>query len=426
VREAQALAVDPKVQLDVSWTLGTVFQNLGNFDRANSMLETALKRSTAAFGRDHQESARILLYLGLLRDEQGKLPEAEQLIRNALAIDRRRLPLSHPNVADAMTGLGLVLGQRGKYDESISILSDAVRLQSTPGGDKRILSYSLFYLANAHYYLGHYALAESLNRQLLEVDRQQHGDRHPDVAEELMNLGNIQDKLGDLTGAERTYRQALDIFQSWYGAGHPVPAGVMSYVGKELVSEGRYDEAAAILERSLAILTAAFHGMPHPKVAFAIANLAAIHLAKGEFDEAERGYKQEVGIYRAVYGEQHQFTAVALSSLGEVYLKKGEFPRAEALFRDAIQRLSAKSGSDPVYRGTALVRLGRALLRQKRYEEAEPQTRAGYELLAKTTGASSEWLRKGREDLATLYDALHQPDKAAKFRAELAANQPHK
>ncbi|HEY7391144.1 MAG TPA: tetratricopeptide repeat protein [Bryobacteraceae bacterium] len=426
VREAQGLGADPKVQVDVYWTLGNVFQNLGNYDRANSMLETALEKSKAAFGPDHEEVARNLLYLGLLRNEQGQLGEAEKLAQEALAIDQRRLSPNDPAVADAMAGLGLILQRRGRYEDSISILSDAVRRQSIPAGDKRILSYSLFYLANARYYLGQYPLAEALNRQLLEVDRQQHGDRHPDVAVELMNLANIQDKMGDLAGAERTYRQALDIFQSWYGGTHPTTADAMAYVGHELVSDGRYDEAAPLLERALSILQTAHQGRSNPRVAYAIASLSAIHLAKAEFPEAEKGYKEALEIDRAVYGEQHQFTAVALSNLGEVYLEKGDYPRAEAVFRDAIHRFSAKSGSDPVYHGTALVRLGRTLLRQKRYEEAEPQTRAGYELLAKATGGSSEWLRKGREDLAILYDALHQPEKAAKFRAEMAANQPHR
>lgn len=424
VREAQALGADPNVQLDVYWTLGTVFQNLGKLERANSMLEAGLAKSKAAFGPQHEEVARMLLYLGLLRNEQGLLPEAEKLIRQALEIDRRRLPVSAPAVADAMTGLGLVLGRRGKYDESISVLSDAVRLQSTPAGDKRVLSYGLFYLANDHYYLGHYALAESLNRQLLEIDRQQHGASHPDVAEELMNLANIRDKLGDFSGAEGIYREALNIFQGWYGKEHPYTADAMSYLGKELVSEGKYDEAAALLDRSLAILNAAYRSAPQPRVAFALATLAALHLAKGELEEAEKGYTKALEIDRAVYGDKHQFTAVAMSSLGEAYLEEGKSAPAEALLRGAVERLSAKSGSDPVYRGLALTRLGRCLLWQKRYAEAEPETRAGYEVLVKTTGRSSEWLRKGREDLVALYDALSQPEKAAKFRAELSGDQP--
>jgi serine/threonine-protein kinase len=238
VREAQALSSDPKVQVDLYRTLGTVYQNLGKYDRANALLQTALEKSKLAFGSNSQDAARVLIKLGLLRNEQSQLVEAERLMREALAVDRRLLPLNHPDVADAMTGLGLVLGRRGQHDQAINILTEAVRLQSTPAGDRNILAYSLFYLANTHYYVGHYAISESLNRQLIDIDRQQHGARHPDVAEELMNLANIQGQLGHFAEAERQYRQAMDIFKSWYGEAHPTTADAMAYVGRALIYEG--------------------------------------------------------------------------------------------------------------------------------------------------------------------------------------------
>jgi serine/threonine-protein kinase len=73
--------------------------------------------------------------------------------------------------------------------------------------------------------------------------------------------------------------------------------------------------------------------------------------------------------------------------------------------------------------GIGRVRLGRALLRQQRYTEAEAESRPGYEILAKQETPPALWMQNVRNDLIEEYDALQQPDKAAKIRAELAASQ---
>jgi hypothetical protein len=65
--------------------------------------------------------------------------------------------------------------------------------------------------------------------------------------------------------------------------------------------------------------------------------------------------------------------------------------------------------------------LGRVLLAERRYQEAEAQSSAGYRILAKQTSPSMVFRRYACEDLVAEYQALHQPERAKQFRAELAA-----
>ena len=67
------------------------------------------------------------------------------------------------------------------------------------------------------------------------------------------------------------------------------------------------------------------------------------------------------------------------------------------------------------------IKLGHALLGQKRYADAEPELLDGYDAVKKIAPSAS-WLVKARKDLADVYDALKQPEKAATFRAKLAAS----
>jgi hypothetical protein len=81
-----------------------------------------------------------------------------------------------------------------------------------------------------------------------------------------------------------------------------------------------------------------------------------------------------------------------------------------------VQRYSEVLPADHLDAGVGHVRLGRALLGQARYREAEEQSLAGLRILEKKTSPSSPWIQSARKDLAVIYEALHQPEKAREFR----------
>ena len=68
-----------------------------------------------------------------------------------------------------------------------------------------------------------------------------------------------------------------------------------------------------------------------------------------------------------------------------------------------------------------VIKLGRSLLRQRRFAEAAVESLAGYEIVAKQTNPAIGFLQNARKDLVAAYDTLGQPERAARFRAELAA-----
>jgi serine/threonine-protein kinase len=101
-------------------------------------------------------------------------------------------------------------------------------------------------------------------------------------------------------------------------------------------------------------------------------------------------------------------------------MERKQYVRAEELFRQALQQYANTLPPGHLNMGVGRIRLGRALLREKRYAEAETESRAGYEILVKQNAATSAYMQNARADLVEEYDALKQPDQAAKFRAELA------
>ena len=419
VQEAKNLNNDPKVQAELYQNLGSIYQKLGKFEQADSLLRSALDQRKSLFGADSPEVAESLTALGLLRSDQAHLEEAEQLVRQGLAMTRRRLPPKHPALAKATLAFGKVLAERGSYDQAVAALDKAVRLQSAPGVAPADLANSLSALADAHYRAGHYDICKSLYTRVLEMHRQVYGAGHPLIADDLGSLAAVQRDLGYYSEAERLDRQALDMVQSYYGNNHPKTAGHLTALAESLTYQKKYDEAVSALEQALAIQERVY-GPAHPSVAETLNELGNVASMRDKLDEAETRFRRAVDIYRAVYGDHHYLVAIALSNVAGIYMDKKDYPRAEQLFRDVVRRYAETLPADNVNTAIAHIKLGRTLLRQNRYKDAEPETLAGYEVLTRRSSPSTSFIRAARKDLAAEYEGLNQPQQAARFRAELA------
>lgn len=418
VQEAKTLNNDTKIQSELYQNLGTIYQKLGKLDYADSLLRTALEERKSVFGADSPEAADALVTLGLLRDAQGQFEEAERLVRQGLDIDKRKLSPGHPALARTTSALGKVLEDRGSYAPAIGVLEEAVRLQSKPGGPTTDLAETLTELANSHFYSGHYNESESLNQKVLAMDRQLYGERHPHVADDLINLGAIQYDEGHYAQAERFDRQALDITQSFFGNDHPATASALTILGRTLVSQGKNEEAAGMLREALGIEEQVY-GKVHPRVAGTLNELGKIAQQQGSLNEAEADFSRMAEIYRSVYAGKHYYIGIALSNLAGVYVERKNYTLAERLFREAIQIYADALPPGHLNAGIAHVRLGHTFALERRHQDAEAESLAGYEILMKQPSAPERWLQTARTDLVQDYEALHQPEQANRFRAEL-------
>jgi serine/threonine-protein kinase len=419
VREARALDAEPVVQADFYETLGGIYRKLGRLRQADSLLQISLRQRESIFGRDHPEVTGSLVALGLLRVDQARLDEAERLARRANLISRHHLTPDDPRALRAASTLGLVLQERGAYGAAVAVLDRVVARARARDSTSAELSGALRYLADTHFYAGHYDRADSLYGVLLAMERRQFGDRHPRVAGELVNLGAIQFQQGRYAAAERLYRQALEITRAYYGPEHHEYASNLTMIGRSLLYQDRYDEAREILSPALQIQTRVY-GPVSPQVASILNELGNVAVRMGDREAAEAYFTRTTSIYRSVYGEKHYLVGISLSNLGSAYLEAGENARAETLYRRAVEIFSTALAPDDLNTGIARIKLGRALLRQRRYRDAEHELLAGYRIVSRRSEPTVSWLQAARSDLASLYAALGRTDDADRFRREHA------
>ncbi|HLK22509.1 MAG TPA: serine/threonine-protein kinase [Bryobacteraceae bacterium] len=414
-QEARALDSEPEIQAELYLTLGGIYRKLGKFDQADSLLHSSLDERKRIFGSDSKQVAESLVALGLLRIDQAQWDDAERLVRGGLAMSKRRFPPNHPAIANATLALGKTLAGRGDYKQAIPILAQVVELRSTPSTAPVDLAAALSELADAHFYAGHYDDSDGLNRRAVAIYTAAYGERHPQVANALINLGSSQFDRGNYAEAERFERKALAIMTAWYGKDHPETASTQTILGRALMFQGHYDEAVALFEGTLAIQER-IYGPVHPRVASALNELGGAALRRQHYDEAIARFTRVVEIYKTLYHDKHYLIGLAMSNLASVYIEKKDYARAEQLFHEAIRRYNETLPPNHMFLGIAHIKLGRTLVRAKRYADAEPESLAGYEIVRKQANPSVSWLKSARQDLATIYENLHQPEKAKSFQ----------
>lgn len=419
-KQAASLNSDPETQAELYETLGTMYEMLGDFPKADKLLHSGLDTMKAAAGAEDAKVARALSQLGTLRGDQAQYKEAEKLTTEAATLAGRHLPADDPAVLAAKTAVGRVLAQSGAYDRAIAELEPVTRI--APAGEEGAytLRESLTALGVAQYAAGHYEAAESLDQRALALDRQLFGKSHPQTGVDLMNLATVKMTEAEYPEAERLYREAIDIVRGWYGPNHPDIATCMSVLARTLVAEGKYAEAESFLEQALKIQERAY-GAVHDRVAFTLQTLGRIALKQGDLARAQAQLSRAVEIYRASVGERNRLTAVASVDLADVYMRQGQYSHAEPILGGAVGVLTTTLPVGDAHIGTAQISWGRALFGQKRYNDAEKQLLAGYRNLEQQHVPPAAQMQEARKNLADVYEALHDAEKANKFRAEMAA-----
>jgi serine/threonine-protein kinase len=420
VERAQALGHDPEIQSELYRTLGVSYEQLGKYERANQLLDSALQLDRDSRPSNDFSIADDLQAKALLRSDQGSYKEAEALARESLNIIQRQHPSDPVRLAKATTTLGSVLNDGGKYQQASQVLNQAVQLLSKRDPSSAELSDTLSLLGDAELSLGHYEVADSLNRRALIIDRGIYGERHPAVSDDLINLGQLQELWGRYSQAEQYDRQALQMTRDWRGADHPDTARKSVILAQTLSYEGKVDEAEALVLQALPIERRVF-GDNSPHVGNAMNMMGKLAQQKGDLSGAEEYFRKAADIYRSTLGDNYK-VAVAISNLGGVYLQRKDYLRAEQYFREAAKDFAEVLPPDNINIGIVKIKLGRALLGERRYQEAEQQSASGYEILVKQTSPTTNFVKGAREDLSAIYTALGQPEKAKAYRTEAAVD----
>jgi serine/threonine protein kinase/Tfp pilus assembly protein PilF len=435
-RVGKELTNQPAVQAELRSVIGTLYQRIGEFHRAEEMQRAALAIRRKHFGSESPEAATSLNDLGLALLARGKLSEAAEVHREALEIRRRlfgnentdvavsqnnlvhvltqtdRLSeaealarealatrqklLGNENleVAGSLRNLVIILGERGKWAESEATAREVLSIRRRLlGPEHTSVAWALNDLAWAAGGNDKQQEAEALELEALEMRRKLLSPEHPDVAYSLYVVGDRMRQRGNLTNAYPLLSEALSIQRRVHGEDSPAPLYTLRSLALLYQAENKWSEAETMFREALAAWRKRA-GNDHPQTLYALRNLAESLEGQGKWADAETVHREALAQWRQLRGDDDPQTLYSMHKLGAGLEAAGKLPEAEAVFRELLAAWRKRAGNEYPETLYAMRNLGRTLEAQGKRSEA-------VDLLREALAA---WQKvRGKEDPQTLY-----------------------
>jgi tetratricopeptide (TPR) repeat protein len=281
-----ALDKDPEVQADLMYVMGRVYEDLGLYAKAESLVRDAHDIRIRVLGPKSPRTLEAQTETGWELFKQRRLPEAEAVLRASLAGSRSALGASDAVTVAAMEALGDTLTEEGQLPEAERLQRSVVDIDTrTLGPDDRNTVKARLDLASCLMHQHRAKEAESLYRQVLTTDRRVGAPEYPDVQMAESNLAQVLSDEGRAAEAETLYRDSLAIERRILGPEHPATLYSMNDLANMLSDEGRYAEAEA-LDRQVLDIRRRVYGPDDPVTAGSTYNLACLAALTGRTDEA--------------------------------------------------------------------------------------------------------------------------------------------
>lgn len=330
------LAGDPETQTQMMMVMGGVYENLGLYERAETLYRQAATIRERQLGPENSDTLRAKAAIGWALYRGGRYRDAEMLLRQVLAVRLRRWGPNNNDTIAVMDSLGAVLNEQGHGAEAEALARRSLSWRRKAlGADNPDTVVSMNHLALDLQTEGRWPEAESLDRQQIVLWQRAEGPDSPHVLGAQDNLAIILYREARYPEAEVLERQVLATKRRVLGPDHPETVRSMNTLTAVLTDESKLAEAQAIGEQVVAIRTRVL-GAEHPLTLSAMSNLAEILTRRGDYARAEPMLEQTRAAEVRVLGINDPHTALCTYNLACVFLREGRRDEALRVLREAI------------------------------------------------------------------------------------------
>jgi tetratricopeptide (TPR) repeat protein len=420
--------------------------------------ERARRRAADSEAQAHREKEQAEANFGLARDMVGAYARAlsadehapaeqirQQFLESTVDFYERLVrqrgddPALRAGQARAYLGLARIVNQRGKresrsldlYHQARDLFNAVLRQDAKNVEYLQDLALADYYLGRAYRNLGQPAQAEELlsaardTQQKLLDGNPSSGDYRRRLADDWLELGQLEKDRGSSDGAEAAFRKVLGVLEgptgprTWTAADEEVAGDAYAQLAALHAGRQKYEQARAEVLRAVDLkkklaqeYPATFHY--RSGLARSYCTLARIDRAQGHRQEARESLLKARSIAEGL-AQEHGSLTFLIATLGLTYVALGEqgdapadqvdwFTRAVGVLEGALQ----KEPRDRECRRQLVAALqGRAQARVRlgRYEEAladwrQVETLAGGKSAAVRLGVADALARLGRPALA--------------------------
>jgi eukaryotic-like serine/threonine-protein kinase len=410
-------ANQPLIEAAIRLTLGETYMELGRLSEAQANIERSLALRTAELGPDDPDTLTSKNALAFLSLEEGQQTRADRLSDETLAARTARLGPDHLDTLTSKLTRALVLPGNGKAEQAITLLREVVAARSAKLGPAHPDTLDAkFRLA------GHSQLKDRkpLLYDVLDAQIAALGDDHPRTLLTKLSLAMVCEATRDQAQAEKFYRELVETCSAKLGSDHPLAQQSIYFLAHLYIAQGEFAKAEPLIRMGAASRQGS--RIDHPMTLWFLRQLIVSHQRKGERDQAEPLLRELAERWKKHAGADSSQYALVLSELGSSLLAREDCAEATRILRAALS-IEQKGKPDAWSTFHTQWLLGASLLCQKNDAEAEGLLQAGFEGLRRHETSiplqTKTQLIESLKHVVRLYESLHKPEQAAKWRKEL-------
>ncbi len=354
-----------EVEAELLEEIAHTYQNLGNFNTAQQVLEDAHAIRTSLPDQTPSALAKGMLMLGENQRMMAHHDVAESWLRKSLEMYQVNAEDNQEGIASVLSRLGRVKMLQGAFAEAEQLGTEATELhEQLYGRNHKLYAQSLNDLTAVYFRQGKYQQVEEILLETKQIRESLWGDKplpilDTDYATNINNLGLANYMQGNLERGEQFFLQAIDLRDQIFTTAHPEQAQSLTNMGLLLNDAGRPNEALPYLQQALEIRQLTLEP-GHMRINDAWNNLAMVYHENAEFSKAITIYQDISDPIIAARGVDHPQTASVYTNMANTLLELNEFQQAHDMLQKSLEIRQKTLPADHLYLSYSYLGLGRA------------------------------------------------------------------
>ena len=238
--------------------------------------------------------------------------------------------------ASSLNSLGILYTNMAKYAEAEEAYQEAISIIDRMQGDNEDARAGLQgNLAQVYFKLRDYSRAITLQRSLLEQDKEYFGEDSFTYGTTLLNLALTLLYDGQYAEAEKLNLEALEVFRK-SGDEKGIHYGrVLNHMSLLNTKRGNIDQAIDYGQNAIETYSSAL-GKNHPETAFPYFNLANAHLGYEQVEKASPYAERAYNIRKSTLGKTHPDFARSANQMAILSWKKKDMKAALGYYQETF------------------------------------------------------------------------------------------
>lgn len=345
---------------------GDPYENYGDSLRASELLEKG-KENAEKLQNQPEVQAHIYDVIGRVYQSLGEFEQAATVLGKSVELRKANSMANSITLADSYYHLASSKHHSGAYSEADVIFNAALDIYRNHTGHRSVeYANTLNLVAKIKTIRGELSEAVSMHKKSLGMREELLGESHRDIASGYHDLGETYLYADQPERSLDYLDKAFGMYTELFDSSHPLLAGVHETMARSYQVLEKYAETEQHLMRALSIRNSVL-GEDHVETGISRKSLADYYRNRGSFEKAEEIYLELL----EGMDDPNPLRRPVVQAIAELYTQNGLHELAEPYYRQTVDML--KSTLNPTHPRLlkAELSLGKNLLALNKFEESE-------------------------------------------------------